>query len=54
MNKMNQLELRRADDWMQLINTKTGEIIVEGHRLDPEDILTALGYDFFVTYKEEV
>lgn len=49
---MDKLELKRADNWTQLINTKTGEIIVEGHILYPEDILTAFGYDFFITDEE--
>ena len=32
-------------DWEQLIDDN-GEVIVEGHRLDAEDVLFALGYRF--------
>ena len=50
---MDKLEIRRMEDWTEIINTKTGETIAEGHTIYPEDILTALGYDFFITCREE-
>lgn len=41
------------DDFEQLINKDTGEVLVSGHRLRAEDILFALGYRFDIEYRED-
>lgn len=49
----NSYTLRQAEDWVELLDEK-GKVLVEGHSLKPEEILTALGIDFEVEEIEEI
>lgn len=49
------IKYNRYNDWEQLINKDTGEILCEGHKLDAEDVLFALDYRFEIEedYEDE-
>lgn len=40
------------EDWQKLIGD-SGNILLEGHRLEPDEVLCALGYDVEIEYAEE-
>ena len=44
---INSYTLRQTEDWVELLDEK-GKVLVEGHSLRPEEILTALNIDFEV------
>lgn len=43
---MQNLVLKISEDWEQLIDKDTGEVLCESHKLDAEDVLFALGFRF--------
>ena len=47
------VQLIVEDDYETLINSDTGEIICEGHKLSAEDVLFGLGYRFEIIEKGE-
>ena len=49
----NSYTLRQTEDWVELLDEK-GKVLVEGHSLRPEEILTALNIDFEVEEVEEM
>ena len=49
----NSYTLRQAEEWVEWLDEK-GKILVKGHSLKPEEILTALGIDFEVEEIEEI
>ena len=42
------LKISVNDDYEQLINEDTNEVLAESHKLSAEDVLWALGYKFSV------
>ena len=48
----NSYTLRQTENWVELLDEK-GKVLVEGHSLRPEEILTALNIDFEVEEVEE-
>ena len=49
----NNYTLRQTEDWVELLDEK-GKVLVKGHSLRPEEILTALNIDFEVEEVEEM
>ena len=47
------IQLIVEDDYETLINSDTGEIICEGHKLSAEDVLFGLSYRFEIIEKGE-
>ena len=43
---MRELIFRHCDEWEEIVDKETGQILISGHKLDAEDVLYSLGYKF--------